>query len=154
MNLILSDVEETIMIVEQPDSAPEGQSTVNVGGSFCNRHVSPDTSTPAGSQTEDGHVVCARRRCHSGAVARVPSCCMFADNDTERFLRRRGHEIPFKPIYFSATAIVTRNPVVLHITTVMNFWCPCLGIMKCVLCMSFKVCHGNETLDHMWRRSG
>ncbi|EPT03640.1 hypothetical protein FOMPIDRAFT_1115860 [Fomitopsis schrenkii] len=30
MNLILSDVEETIMIVEQPDGAPEGQNTVNV----------------------------------------------------------------------------------------------------------------------------
>ena len=30
MNLILSDVEETIMIVEQADGAPEGQGTVNV----------------------------------------------------------------------------------------------------------------------------
>lgn len=32
MNLILSDVEETIMIVEQVEGAPEGQSTVNVRG--------------------------------------------------------------------------------------------------------------------------
>ena len=30
MNLILSDVEETIMIVDQVEGAPEGQSTVNV----------------------------------------------------------------------------------------------------------------------------
>lgn len=30
MNLILSDVEETIMIVDQVDGAPEGQATVNV----------------------------------------------------------------------------------------------------------------------------
>ncbi|KZT13081.1 LSM-domain-containing protein [Laetiporus sulphureus 93-53] len=30
MNLILSDVEETIMIVDHPYEAPEGQSTVNV----------------------------------------------------------------------------------------------------------------------------
>ncbi|PCH41508.1 like-Sm ribonucleo protein, partial [Wolfiporia cocos MD-104 SS10] len=30
MNLILSDVEETIMIVEQVDGAPEGQTTVNI----------------------------------------------------------------------------------------------------------------------------
>lgn len=33
MNLILSDVEETIMIVEQSDGAPEGRNTVNVGAS-------------------------------------------------------------------------------------------------------------------------
>ena len=30
MNLILSDVEETIMLVEQVEGAPEGQTTVNV----------------------------------------------------------------------------------------------------------------------------
>ncbi len=30
MNLILSDVEETIMIVEHVDGAPDGQGTVNV----------------------------------------------------------------------------------------------------------------------------
>ena len=30
MNLILSDVEETIMIVDQPDGAPGAQHTVNV----------------------------------------------------------------------------------------------------------------------------
>ncbi|KZT72507.1 like-Sm ribonucleo protein [Daedalea quercina L-15889] len=30
MNLILSDVEETIMIVEQVEGAPESQNTVNV----------------------------------------------------------------------------------------------------------------------------
>lgn len=30
MNLILSDVEETIMIVEQVEGAPEGQTSVNV----------------------------------------------------------------------------------------------------------------------------
>lgn len=30
MNLILSDVEETIMIVDVVEGAPEGQSTVNV----------------------------------------------------------------------------------------------------------------------------
>ena len=31
MNLILSDVEETIMIVDLPEGASEGQRTVNVG---------------------------------------------------------------------------------------------------------------------------
>jgi hypothetical protein len=30
MNLILSDVEETIMIVDVADGAPDGQGTVNV----------------------------------------------------------------------------------------------------------------------------
>lgn len=30
MNLILSDVEETIMIVDVPEGASEGQGTVNV----------------------------------------------------------------------------------------------------------------------------
>ena len=30
MNLILSDVEETIMIVDVTEGAPEGQGTVNV----------------------------------------------------------------------------------------------------------------------------
>ncbi|KAK7695735.1 U4/U6-U5 snRNP complex subunit lsm3 [Cerrena zonata] len=30
MNLILSDVEETIMLVEQVEGGPEGQTTVNV----------------------------------------------------------------------------------------------------------------------------
>jgi small nuclear ribonucleoprotein (snRNP)-like protein len=30
MNLILSDVEETIMIVETPDGTPQGRGTVNV----------------------------------------------------------------------------------------------------------------------------
>lgn len=30
MNLILSDVEETIMIVDHVDGAPEGHATVNV----------------------------------------------------------------------------------------------------------------------------
>jgi hypothetical protein len=30
MNLILSDVEETIMIVDVAEGAPEGQGTVNV----------------------------------------------------------------------------------------------------------------------------
>ena len=30
MNLILSDVEETIMILDQVEGAPDGQATVNV----------------------------------------------------------------------------------------------------------------------------
>ena len=66
MNLILSDVEETIMIVDQPDGAPEGQNTVNVGTSSCRRRAILVTSTFIGSETEDGHVVCARRWCHLG----------------------------------------------------------------------------------------
>ena len=34
MNLILSDVEETIMIVDVPEGAPESQGTVNVRTSY------------------------------------------------------------------------------------------------------------------------
>ena len=34
MNLILSDVEETIMIVDQVEGVPEGQTTVNVSHPF------------------------------------------------------------------------------------------------------------------------
>lgn len=37
MNLILSDVEETIMIVDQPEGAPEEHSTVNVGELYLAR---------------------------------------------------------------------------------------------------------------------
>lgn len=67
MNLILSDVEETIMIVEQPDGVPEGQNTVNVSHQSRLSLVSPDSSMGAGSEAEDGHAVRTRRRGHLGA---------------------------------------------------------------------------------------
>lgn len=39
MNLILSDVEETIMVVDVPEGVPESEGTVRVGGMFAARRL-------------------------------------------------------------------------------------------------------------------
>ena len=64
MNLILSDVEETIMIVEQPEGVPGVQPVINVRVSTRIRREA--THSPSGREAEDGHVVRKRRRCHLG----------------------------------------------------------------------------------------
>jgi hypothetical protein len=67
MNLILSDVEETIMIVDTDGNDPQG--TVNVRVVGCSMyiqnlwHLVRDT---VGRETENGNAVCQRRWCHSG----------------------------------------------------------------------------------------
>jgi hypothetical protein len=54
MNLILSDVEETIMLVETVDGAPEGQGVVNVRKVFLSPRFSLiDVSPYQGRQTEN-----------------------------------------------------------------------------------------------------
>jgi hypothetical protein len=64
MNLILSDVEETIMIVEVTEGAPEGHGTVNV--SSVPFAVVSCLMVLIGRKTKDGYVVRERRWCHSG----------------------------------------------------------------------------------------
>ena len=54
MNLILSDVEETIMIVD-PDSAPNGQSIVNVR--ITDSRLSSHAHCNIGRETKNGYVV-------------------------------------------------------------------------------------------------
>ena len=54
MNLILSDVEETIMIVDT-DNAPDGQSIVNV--SITDSRMSSHSHHNIGRETENGYVV-------------------------------------------------------------------------------------------------
>jgi small nuclear ribonucleoprotein (snRNP)-like protein len=55
MNLILSDVEETIMIVDVAEGAPDGQGTVNVSQLFnCSLR---ELSIFTGSQTQNGYAV-------------------------------------------------------------------------------------------------
>jgi hypothetical protein len=67
MNLILSDVEETIMLVDGPDGAPPGQGVVNVR----DRHrpiLLPSfilTEHPGGKK-EDGNAFRKRRWSYSG----------------------------------------------------------------------------------------
>ena len=63
MNLILSDVEETIMIVDQIEGAPEGHTTVNVSllhadpFNMCNRK-------PPDREAQNGHAFRSRRWRH------------------------------------------------------------------------------------------
>jgi U6 snRNA-associated Sm-like protein LSm3 len=64
MNLIMSAVEETIMIVEPVEGAPQSQGTVNVGR-FCLIFGLVLTRNSPACETEDGNVVCERRRCDS-----------------------------------------------------------------------------------------
>lgn len=62
MNLILSDVEETIMIVDQQEGAPGGQHTVNasllLNSCFCSG-CSTDATVPD-RKAQDGHVIRTR----------------------------------------------------------------------------------------------
>lgn len=67
MNLILSDVEETIMIVEQQEGAPGVQHTVNASlflYYYPNDHTD---SALSGCKAQDGYVVRTRRWCDIGA---------------------------------------------------------------------------------------
>lgn len=65
MNLILSDVEETIMIVDVPEGAAAGQGTVNVRSilSVENHRL---TVACAGRKKKNGDVVRTRRWCYTG----------------------------------------------------------------------------------------
>jgi hypothetical protein len=63
MNLILSDVEETILIVDT--DMPQDMAPVNV----CYLSASVDTTkTPSGRKTKDGHAVRQGRRRHFGKL--------------------------------------------------------------------------------------
>lgn len=66
MNLILSDVEETILIVDQPEGAPDGQHTVNVSVTDILVQSSSLTSSLDG-KAQDGHALRAWGWCHPGA---------------------------------------------------------------------------------------
>ena len=54
MNLILSDVEETIMIVD-PEAAEQGQSVVNVRLMRSGRPSRLTRDVPTGREAENGH---------------------------------------------------------------------------------------------------
>ena len=61
MNLILSDAEETIMIVDT-ESAPNGQSVVNVrAATFNSSACSLLELVELGCKTENGYAFCQRR---------------------------------------------------------------------------------------------
>jgi hypothetical protein len=65
MNLILSDVEEIIMIVDVVEGGRDGQQgTINVNFPFFG--LATWLTELAGSKKKDGYVVRERRRCHSG----------------------------------------------------------------------------------------
>ncbi|TFY61655.1 hypothetical protein EVJ58_g4378 [Rhodofomes roseus] len=115
MNLILSDVEETIVIVEHADGVPEGQATVNV----AKRKV--DMLFVRG----DG-VILVRL---AYLPARLSILMHYTGFSAVADLTKAT------PIYFSAATIVTRNPVVLHINTIMSFCCVGMGYLGIILCM-------------------
>lgn len=60
MNLILSDVEETIMLVDGAEGTPHGQGVVNVSSVYPLNSISVPTQH-AGSKKEDGHAFRQRR---------------------------------------------------------------------------------------------
>jgi small nuclear ribonucleoprotein (snRNP)-like protein len=62
MNLILSDVEETIMLVDGPDGVPSGQGVVNVRPTSSRFFfaISVLTEHPDGKK-KDGDAFCKRR---------------------------------------------------------------------------------------------
>jgi hypothetical protein len=62
MNLIMSEVEETIMLVDA-ESVANGQGVVNVCHSFRYLFVTLITQR-TGRKTENGDVVCKRRWCY------------------------------------------------------------------------------------------
>ncbi len=66
MNLILSDVEETIMIVDPVEGAPEGHTSVNVSLGSRPHRVFKMTHDPQGCKTQNGDALCQRRWCHTG----------------------------------------------------------------------------------------
>ena len=63
MNLILSDVEETILIVDT--DMPQSTAPVNVCYLSC---ICNAANTSSGRKTEDGHAVRQRRRRHFGKL--------------------------------------------------------------------------------------
>lgn len=74
MNLILSDVEETIMIVDQVDGAPEGHATVNVSSHFCYKGmylVIEHCPSTQGREAENGNAFRPGRRCDPGEHIRI-----------------------------------------------------------------------------------
>lgn len=67
MNLILSDVEETIMIVEQQEGAPGVQHTVNASLLLLSTSYEYIDFALLGRKAQDGYVVRTRRWCDIGA---------------------------------------------------------------------------------------
>ena len=65
MNLILSDVEETIMIVDHADGAPDVQGTVNVG-TIHSTHYIVALMPGLDREEENEYAVCSRRWCDLG----------------------------------------------------------------------------------------
>jgi hypothetical protein len=59
MNLILSDVEETIMLVDGMDGAPSGQGVVNVSPSSPTLQSLSSHNVPGGKE-KDGNAFCQR----------------------------------------------------------------------------------------------
>ena len=91
MNLILSDVEETIMIVDAPEGAPPGQGLVNVSDGAGAHRTCSINETLLDSQTKNGYAFCPWRRCYFGTLTLliiVPSRI----DSFYRFLRHRGRE--------------------------------------------------------------
>jgi U6 snRNA-associated Sm-like protein LSm3 len=74
MNLIMSAVEETIMIIEPVEGAPQGQGSVNVSHVCLIFGLVFTRNSPA-CQTEDGYVVRERRRCDSRESSAAASPC-------------------------------------------------------------------------------
>lgn len=66
MNLILSDVEETIMVVDV-EGAPEGQGTVKVGLQSTLHSPPVIDCVCSGCKTKNGDAVCERGWCDFGA---------------------------------------------------------------------------------------
>lgn len=63
MNLIMSDVEETIMIVD-PDGATNGQGVVNVSQLYFDTGHISYTFTSLGRETKNGNAICERGQCN------------------------------------------------------------------------------------------
>lgn len=67
MNLILSDVEETIMLVDGTESASPGQGVVNVSPPLPLSQPFPSLHDISGHETKDGNAFRQRRWGYSGA---------------------------------------------------------------------------------------
>jgi small nuclear ribonucleoprotein (snRNP)-like protein len=90
MNLILSDVEETIVIVDTQEGAPPSQAVINVYLLHTHRCATrPDESTVV-CKTEDGDAFCKRRWCYIGAYSSL--LYRYATNATNRYPLLHEHD--------------------------------------------------------------
>ena len=115
MNLILSDVEETVMLVDGMDGAPPGQGVVNVSPTSPSTAIFvPTYCNVPGGQKEDGNALCERRWCYSGKHI---------------ILYREVHLDT--PYYSGITPVTYMTSVWLAISFDVVRFCPLFNLLRC-----------------------